>query len=104
MDTTQRQTALSYWRYAAVGLFCLAFDYLFLTFWLAATCYADGGDCYVGPDTARNTVIGTGSLLVLGTVFLYFACRRRRASDRGDDGQADDGVGISAGAGLRPRG
>ena len=98
MDTTQRRpagrvrragrAALSYWRYAAVGFFCLAFDWLFLSFWMAFGCFIDGPDCWIRPDTARDTVFGTGSLLlILGTVAIYLACRRGRRQRQPDPGE-----------------
>ena len=88
MDTTQRReagrlrvagrAALSYWRYGIVGIFCLAYDWVFLHFWLSVDCLATGS-C-IGPtqrDAAGGTVLGTGILLIVGAVAVGFACRRR---------------------------
>ena len=91
MDTTRRRGALSYWRWVAVGIFCLAFDWVFLWFWFAFGCVIGGPDCWIPPDTARDTVLGTGSLLVVsGGGAIYLACRgRRHRHDHGDRSGGD---------------
>lgn len=105
MDTTRRRhagpirragrAALSHWRWFGVGLFCLAFDYLVFTFWQAASFWVAGGNSIVRLDTARDTVIGTGSLLVILTaivIWLLFRGRGRRCRPDHGDGSGGDSV------------